>query len=91
MMDRYKLYQDVHDKWGQLQLIVVIEELSELQKEICKDLRGQLNLEHLYEEIADVEIMVEQLKTIFSCNREVEKIKQFKLDRLQEKVNIDKK
>lgn len=54
------------DKWGpELQIIVAIEELSELQKELTKHLRGKKNKEAIIEEIVDVEIMIEQLKIIF--------------------------
>lgn len=44
-----------------MQHIVAIEELSELQKEITKTLRGYENRDHLIEEIVDVKIMLEQL------------------------------
>jgi len=44
------------------QMIKCVEELSELQKELCKQALGQGNLEHITEEIADVEIMLEQMK-----------------------------
>ena len=38
------------------QTVVAIEELSELQKELCKAFRGYLNFDHLAEEIADVKL-----------------------------------
>jgi hypothetical protein len=41
------------------QMIKCVEELSELQKEICKQALGQGNKDNLIEEIADVEIMIE--------------------------------
>lgn len=37
-----------------LQIVVTMEEMSELQKELCKDLRGRGSFEHIAEEIADV-------------------------------------
>ena len=43
------------------QLIVALEELAELQKEITKTLRGQGRREAVLEEISDVRIMLEQL------------------------------
>lgn len=55
---------------GDNQVIVAIEELSELQKELCKHLRGNTNTEHIAEEMADCEIMLDQLKMIF-CNNEL--------------------
>ena len=53
------------------QLTVAIEELSEVQKEICKVMRGDGNLEHLAEEIADATIMLEQVRLMFGLNEMV--------------------
>ena len=47
------------------QVIVAIEELSELQKELTKWLRGKCNPDGLLEEMADVSIMLNQLQLIF--------------------------
>lgn len=47
------------------QTIVAIEELSELQKELTKELRLIGNIDHLAEEVADVEIMLDQLRIIY--------------------------
>lgn len=67
------------------QCVVAIEELSELQKEICKHLRGLGNVHHIAEEIADVQIMLEQLQRIFDCHSEVELIKKQKIQRTTER------
>lgn len=46
-----------------LQIVVTMEEMSELQKELCKNLRGRGSIEHIAEEIADVRRRkVERLK-----------------------------
>lgn len=68
----------------QPQTIVAIEELSELQKEICKYLRGdkKYSLEHISEEMADVEIMLAQLRVIFDNDFIVNKYKREKAERL---------
>lgn len=86
-----ELYQKVMDKYGvDAQLNVAIEELSELIKEICKRKRGYPNVDNLTEEIADVEIMVEQLR--FICESEycildrIDKWKAYKLNRLEERL-----
>lgn len=83
------LYQRVIDTYGTgSQLMVAVEELSELQKEICKAFRGKLNEQNLIEEIADVEIMIEQVKMIYDLNDdEIEAEKQVKLWRLSERLN----
>ena len=53
-------------KFGkEAQKIVIIEECSELAKEICKYLRGKGDKSHLEEEIADVEIMAMQAEIIY--------------------------
>ena len=55
----------------QMQIIIAIEELSELQKELTKFIRGQADERHINEEMADVEIMLEQLKIIFDNRKPV--------------------
>lgn len=62
---------------------VAIEEMAELQKAILKHRRnaGDETRAEIIDEIADVEIMLEQLKIIYSCNREVEERKYYKIDR----------
>ena len=59
------------------QLIVAIEELSELQKALCKFLRGSIT--NVEEETADVEIMLTQIEEIFDSSR----IENWKIDKLQ--------
>lgn len=49
------------------QVIVAIEELSELQKELTKWLRGRGKHENMMEEMADVSIMLNQLELIFGA------------------------
>lgn len=70
----------------QMQVIVAIEELSELQKELTKFLRGQPNERSINEEMADVEIMLEQLKLMFNNRGPVTHWKQKKIDRLRERL-----
>ena len=74
-------------KWGsRLQLIVAIEEMSELTKEICKFNRGKADISAIAEEIADVSIMLEQLKIIFGCADKVEEYIDYKIKRLSERI-----
>ena len=47
------------------QLIIAIEELSELQKEICKDKRGLYNSEHMAEEMSHAIFMIDQLLVVY--------------------------
>lgn len=69
------------------QTVKAIEEMAELQKELCKYLNeNEISLERLdsiSQEMADVEIMLEQLKIIFSNQERVEEWKKLKLLRLE--------
>ena len=61
-----------------------IEECSELIQAICHKHRGR---EHnIAEEIADVEIMLMQLKIINRCANDVAVIRQQKIERLKERL-----
>ena len=62
---------------------VAIEEMAELQKAILKHRRraGEKTRADIIDEIADVEIMMQQLKIIYSCNMEVEERKAYKVGR----------
>ena len=62
------------------QVIMAIEELSELQKELTKWLRGKGKHENMMEEMADVSIMLNQLELIFGDPTEAEIAK---LERLE--------
>lgn len=81
-----EIYRQAIDKWEWLQKIVAIEEMSELQKELSKNLRGKDNRENIAEEIADVEIMLEQMKMLYDIEDDVKVWKHRKLKRLEEKV-----
>lgn len=79
-----EIYKKLREQNGDsAQLVVAVEELSELTKEITKCLRNKGNIDHLAEEVADVEIMVEQVKLIFNVQDKVELKKLFKLQRLE--------
>lgn len=68
------------------QQLMAIEEMSELQKELCKRYRGFDNQEHIAEEIADVEIVLEQLTMMFRCREKVSEIRAEKVKRLWERI-----
>lgn len=70
-----------------LQIVVTMEEMSELQKELCKNLRGRGSIEHIAEEIADVEIMLEQMKMLFCCAEDVRSVRKRKVERLKERLD----
>ena len=60
--------------------IIAIEECSELIQAITHKHRGRNH--NLADEIADVEIMLEQWKIINGCTEEVEQVKKYKIERL---------
>lgn len=85
-LDRRLVYANAREKFGERnQMIVAVEELSECQKEICKILRGGEDYRHLAEEIADAQIMLEQLTTMFALHDCVENYMDAKLKRLDER------
>lgn len=63
------------------QIVVAIEELAELIKELTKRLRGCENFYEIAEEIADVEVMIAQLKQIFKCEDTVNETIELKIQR----------
>lgn len=82
----------------QNQMIKTVEELSELSQAICKavvrlnqpngatltdDLKS---VDNIFEEMADVEIMLEQLKIMFQCKIEVGHWKNRKILRLKSRL-----
>lgn len=69
-----------------LQKLVAIEEMAELMKEIVKDFRGENNREQIIEEIADVEIMIQQLSLIYNCTFEVVEMRRKKIERLKKRI-----
>ena len=71
------------------QMVVAIEELSEVQKELCKVYRGKGDMEHLAEEIADATIMLEQMRYIFCMNDLVCEKMDEKVQRLDERLRGD--
>ena len=89
-MNRERVYEKAIEKYGkELQFIVAIEELSELQKELTKALRGIGNKNNITEELADVEIMLEQIKIMLEIKaKDVEYAKDFKVKRLSERLNM---
>lgn len=72
------------------QKIKAIEEMSELIKEICKEKVGETKLKNIVDEIADVEIMIEQLKIIYDAIELVDERKKYKINRLKERIEKNK-
>ena len=86
---RREVYKQAQRQFGITnQTVVGIEELSELAKELCKFIRYPHSTEfpRLAEEMADVTIMLEQLKQFYGLDDEVDSWVDFKVSRLQETI-----
>lgn len=76
---------------------MAIEEMAELIKALNKYSRAKtdddmdLALNNVIEEIADVEIMLEQLKWLLSCQIAVEYAKNMKIARQLERIEKERK
>ena len=80
-----EILQTAISVYGELaQEQMAVEECSELIQAICHKHRGRQH--NIAEEIADVEIMLEQLKIINNCSETVEEIRKQKIDRLFDRI-----
>lgn len=71
------------------QVKMVLEEVAELQKEICKLWRGRDNIQAIAEEVADVGIMLDQLKLILDITEDVQQFREKKITRLKERLGVE--
>jgi len=90
-----KVLKRAVDTYGKkMQMVVCIEEMAELQKELSKAIRGKGNVLALAEEIADVKIMLEQLPYILVGAEDMNSFEDTvlmyrgqKINRLEERLN----
>lgn len=81
------LYDKAIKKWGvDSQVYMAYEEMGELLSALNKLLRKRVTVDDVITEIADVQIMTEQLALIFGQEK-VETEKERKLKRLEERLN----
>lgn len=82
-----ELYKRAMDEWGaHLQVDKATEECAELIQALARWQLGHDNFEDVAEELADVEIMCEQLRLEFGEDR-IDGHKQRKLDRLEDRLD----
>lgn len=87
-MIEHEVLKAAIDRYGaKAQEGVAMEECAELIQAISHKHRGRQH--NIAEEIADVEIMLEQLKIINDCEDEVEIIRLIKVDRLRYRLKGD--
>lgn len=73
---------------GLRNLIIAMEELSELQQAISKILRGKGDKLNVMEELVDVEVIMETVKnTMGITEQELDKVRYIKLKRLEDKIS----
>ncbi len=83
-MDKEDIYKLAIEKWGrELQILMGIEEMAELTKALIKHIRSKENRDNIIEEMADVEIMMGQLKRLFVVGGELTQVKARKMLRLE--------
>lgn len=82
-----EVLQAAIEKYGaQAQVVVALEEMAELQQALTKFLRGNPDQRNINEEMADVSIMLEQLKLIFNNRAAVTHWEHKKLTRLEQRL-----
>jgi NTP pyrophosphatase (non-canonical NTP hydrolase) len=84
------LYIRAHKTWGKDEFVMLMEECGELIQQASKMYRGNGDIERFAEEIADVEIMILQMKYVFAGQNIQDLIdieKEGKLKRLRERVH----
>lgn len=85
--EEIKICEDAINKYGEHhQKVIAMEEMSELTKELCKEFRGENNLCRITEEMADVEIMLLQLKEMYHNAVAVEEMRDIKMQRLKKRL-----
>jgi hypothetical protein len=85
-----KVFEAAIQHYGvEAQQKLVLEEMSELQKEICKMWRGRDNIDHIAEEVADVEITLDQLKLMLNIEYKVFDFRQQKVQRQVQRLVDD--
>lgn len=93
-MTSKEIMQKAIDTYGvENQIIKTVEELSELSQALCKFLlkpyteSDRTILDNIYEEMADVEIMLEQCKMIFyESEDKINDYKKKKIKRLERRL-----
>ena len=86
-MDEKTVFTAAIEEYGAYaQSLMLLEEMAELQKEICKHWRGSDNAEQIAEEVADVEIMLAQIKMMFDIADEAARYRKDKVARLWKRL-----
>jgi hypothetical protein len=82
-MNKEILHKAIEHYGIDYQVLKAMEEIDELRYELYRPLK---EVEYIIDEIADVTIMLEQLKLIYNCEKEVNERIEFKIDRLEKRI-----
>lgn len=83
-----RIQREVIKKYGEkFELLIAIEELGEVQKELSKFIRGEGELNNIEEELADLDMVLFYIHEICKPDKSnIERWKQIKLDRLEKNL-----
>lgn len=87
---KHSVDSNLHDgnPRGHRNLIIVMEELAELSKEISKELRGKGDQYNILEELADVQLSIYYVQEVCGVNNDdLHKAMNIKMRRLEEVLN----
>ena len=90
-MDNEKLTKIIRHFGAYAQISKTVEELIELSEILIKDVnKGEVDKDHLYEEMADVMIMLAQLRIIYNIHpEEIQEEINRKIERTMERIEHD--
>ncbi len=83
-MNEDDLYTQAVKLWGETsQRLMVIEECAELIHAICKGFRGRVGDDEVLGEAVDVQLVLNQLRSMLNNEEEWNRKMRFKLERLE--------
>ena len=86
-MERDEILKAAIARYGEkAQMIIAMEEMAELTKELSKNLRGDHKEDAIAEEIADVRIMLDHLEIMFDCAGAAALYESAKVERLRKRL-----
>lgn len=89
--ERRAVYESAIEHYGrERQTLKAVEEMAELTKELAKCfIPNGTTLDKIVDEIADVTVMLEQLRLIYHVNDAVQERISYKVKRLQHRVETE--
>lgn len=84
--EEFEVYARALEQWGaKAQINMLFEEMAELQNAICKFFRNRASCNEVITEIADVQIMAQQMQVLFG-NDNVKAERDRKFERLKKRL-----